>query len=225
MTAGNDVTVWRIPLPDKAPGPETWALLDAGERARAERFIQDRDRHRFVAAHAGLRLALAAETGQPPRALRFQTIGRGKPILERKTVSFNLSHSGDLAVVAAWRGGDIGVDVETSGRLRDFDGLAGMVMTAQERVVFSGLPEDLRKAAFMRAWTRKEAVLKADGRGLMYDPRHVEVGLDDGAERSVLVDGRAWTLRDLDVGPGMAAAVCVDGPLGTIRQRSVIAHR
>jgi len=82
MTVGADVTLWHIPLPDKSPGPEAWALLDGRERQRAEKFIHDRDRHRFVAAHAGLRLALAAETGQPPRALNFTTTPGGKPQLE-----------------------------------------------------------------------------------------------------------------------------------------------
>lgn len=221
MTAGTDVTIWRIPLPDKAPGPEVWALLDARERERARRFVHDRDRHRFVAAHAGLRLALAAETGQPPRTLRFGTTERGKPVLERHSLSFNLSHSGDLAVVAAARGGEVGVDVEAAGRLRDVDGLSAMVMTAEERAAFAALPTDRRKAAFLRLWTRKEALLKADGRGLMHDPRQLTVGLDEDERRTVAFDGRSWTLCDLAPAPGLAGTLCVEGTLGAIRRRDV----
>ena len=208
--------------PTRAPGPEVWALLDDRERERAERFIHNRDRYRYVAAHAGLRLALAAETGQPPRALRFAVTARGKPVLERIPLAFNLSHSGDLAVVATCRNGDIGIDIETAGRMRDLDGLADMVMTAEEGAAFAALPGDLRKAAFLHLWTRKEALLKADGRGLMHDPRNVAVGLDDEETRTVIFDGRSWTLRDLTVAPGLAAAVCVNGPLGAVRQRNVI---
>ncbi|WP_316978800.1 4'-phosphopantetheinyl transferase family protein [Shumkonia mesophila] len=221
MTPGTDVTLWRIPLPEKSPGPQAWALLDDRERQRAERFIHDRDRHRFVAAHAGLRLALAAETGQPPRALGFTATPGGKPQLERHALSFNLSHSGAIAVVATCRGSAVGVDVEMAGRLRDLDGLAGMVMTPDEQARFAVLPQDLRQVAFMRVWTRKEALLKADGRGLTYDPRKVEVDIDDGAERTVVLEGISWTLRDVALAPDLAAAVCVSGPLASIRQRSV----
>lgn len=225
MTAGTTVTIWHIRLSDKAPGPEVWALLDALERERADRFIHDRDRYRYVAAHAGLRLALAAETGQPPRALRFAATARGKPILERIPLAFNLSHSGDLAVVATCRDSDIGIDIEAAGRLRDLDGLADMVMTTEERAAFAALPDDRRKDAFLRLWTRKEALLKADGRGLMHDPRTVAVGLDGDEMRTTVFDDRPWTLCDLALAPGLAAAVCVSGGLGTIRRRNVITRR
>lgn len=221
MTIGVDVTLWRIPLPETSPGPEAWALLDGRERRRAEKFIHDRDRHRFVAAHAGLRLALAAETGQPPRALSFTTTAGGKPQLERHALSFNLSHTGAVAVVATCRGSVVGVDVEMAGRLRDLDGLAGMVMTPCEQAGFATLPKDLRQIVFMRVWTRKEALLKADGRGLTYDPRKVEVGTDDGAERTVVLEGISWTVRDVALAPDLAAAVCVSGALASIHQRNV----
>jgi 4'-phosphopantetheinyl transferase len=95
-------------------------------------------------------------------------------------------------------------------------------MTAEERAAFAALPEDQRKTAFLRLWTRKEALLKADGRGLMHDPRQVTVGLDDGEMRAIAFDGRSWTLRDLTLAPGLAAAVCSSGPLEAIRQRNVI---
>lgn len=221
MTGGIDVTVWRIPLPDRPPRADAWALLDTRERERAERFVHDRDRHRFVAAHAGLRLVLAAETGQPPSALRFVTAPQGKPHLERPSLSFNLSHSGALALVATCRGCAVGIDLEMADRLRDLDGLAAMVMTAAEQAGFATLAADRRKAAFLHLWTRKEALLKADGRGLMYDPRKVDVGLDDAPRRSVILDGTAWTLADITLASDVAAAVCINGVLAAVHQSSV----
>lgn len=221
MTKGAEVTIWRIPLPDKAPGPSAWALLDGCERDRADRFVHDRDRHRFITAHAGLRLALAAETGQPPRTIKFTTTPRGKPQLERHVLSFNLSHSGTIALVATCRGSAVGVDVETAGRLRDLDGLAGMVMTPDEQARFASLPQDQCQLVFMRLWTRKEALLKADGRGLMYDPRKVNVGIDDCEERVIVLDDISWTLRDIRMASDLAATVCVSGPLTSIQQRDV----
>jgi 4'-phosphopantetheinyl transferase len=223
MTTGADITIWRIPLPEKAPGPEAWALLDDRARDRAHRFIRDHDRHRFVAAHAGLRLALAAETGQPPTVLRFTVTPHGKPRLERHSLSFNLSHSGPFAVVATCRGSPVGVDIEMVGRLRDLGGLAGMVMTPNEQAAFTALPENCKQAVFMRLWTRKEALLKADGRGLTHDPRKVDVGVDDGEERTIVLDALSWTVRDLALAPELAAAVCVSGALASIRQRGVAA--
>jgi len=55
----------------------------------------------------------------------------------------------------------------------------------------------------------------------MYDPRKVEVGVDDGAERTVVLEGISWTLRDVTLAPDLAAAVCVSGPLASIHQRGV----
>jgi 4'-phosphopantetheinyl transferase len=85
-------------------------LLSADERARAGQFMFDRDRRRYIAARARLRIILARYVGQAPAALQFHYGPHGKPALDG--ISFNLSHSADLALLAVSRGTVVGVDIE-----------------------------------------------------------------------------------------------------------------
>ena len=109
------VDVWSASLEPPAPlDAHLPGYLSPDERERAERFVFARDRDRFVAGRAFLRLLLAQYLGCEPRALRFRYGPHGKPALadERSDLRFNLAHSGTLAVCALARGSELGVDVE-----------------------------------------------------------------------------------------------------------------
>lgn len=163
------------------------AMLDDSERARAARFAFDRDRARFVSAHAGLRRLLADRTGVPAPALRFELGRFGKPRLQHAPrCSFSLSHSGDHALVALADDEEIGVDLEAVHALPDVQALSARCLGPRERFAFAATPEAERELAFLRAWTRKEACLKALGTGLQIEPAAIEVGLDP-AERLLQV--------------------------------------
>ena len=128
----------------------------------------------------------------------------GKPFLVGMTgCHFNVSHSEDWALVAIDVAGEVGVDIEM---LRSIDGALGLAQshfTTEELGTFVTLCDDVRDAAFLRAWTRKEACLKAIGTGLRVAPNTVATGL--GAETMcvpfelatgrVLVDVRSIELR------------------------------
>ena len=99
MLASGEVRIWVWRCPPMIR--EARDLLSDGERARAARFVFERDRIRFVSAHAGLRRVLGALLGIEPSALRFVEDAGGKPRLAGSAaVFFNLSHSHDLAAVA-----------------------------------------------------------------------------------------------------------------------------
>ena len=106
------VHVWRVAI----DGPTVDAAdLRPDERARADRFRAERDRARFIASHAALRVILGAYAGARPEELAFEAGERGKPGLKHPAgtgIEFNLSHSGGWAVVAVARGRRVGVDVE-----------------------------------------------------------------------------------------------------------------
>lgn len=192
------VTVWHIPLNGR-PTADDHAVLDAAERRRAERFLRDIDRWRYVRAHAAMRRILAAEAGCQPSGLVFVAGEYGKPALADGGLHFNLSHAGDHAVLATSFDTEVGIDIES--RAIDIVRIAGLVLTDREMKAFSALPADGQEAAFLRAWTRKEALLKAVGRGLSLDPRGVEVGLGNMPETPDLA-GQSWMLRDFTLAPG-----------------------
>ena len=118
----------------------------------------------------------------------------------------------------------LGIDLESAGRLkRDGDGLsalAGRVLSARELSIWQALPDAAaREAAFLRAWTRKEAYVKATGKGFFDEVNRIEVALDAAAPNRSLTlpsspgEGEAprhWTLHDLAAPDGFAAALAVE---------------
>lgn len=150
-------------LLERLQGPLDAALplLSADEHDRAARLRQPVHRQRFVLAHAFLRRKLGERLGHHPAALRFGHGPEGKPLLAG--LHFNLSHSGDLAVLALSTRHPVGVDIEA---LQPIDalGLARAHFAPSEAALIADLDDPL--AAFYRLWARKEAALKAHGLGI-----------------------------------------------------------
>jgi len=173
--------LWRVDL-DQDPAAEGLAMLSDDEWARARRFAFERDRRRFLAAHAALRQLLSRHTDLPGASLSFVHGRFGKPTLEGHAggVRFNLTHSGAIALIAFHPSADIGVDVEQLRHMPDAQAMAEAHFTPSERAALAALTGEARDRAFLQGWTRKEACLKAIGIGLGVDTRSFDVGV--GAE-------------------------------------------
>jgi len=202
--------LWLVSLAGEATSADA-ALLDDVERERAARFVFERDRHRYVAAHAALRRLLGQRTGRLPESLRFELGAFGKPRLSvAAECTFSLSHSGDRALVAIAQDGDIGVDLERVAPLRDAEALVRQCFSEREQRQFFAMPEPERALTFLRAWTRKEACLKALGTGLQVEPSAVDTGLDAAPRRVVIPrpgGERALEVVSLAPAPGWVAAL------------------
>ncbi|MFD1659208.1 4'-phosphopantetheinyl transferase family protein [Streptomyces caeni] len=188
-------------------------LLDAEERARAAAFRHDRDRDAYVVAHAALRGVLGVLLGVRPQALplaREPCAGcggpHGRPTLRTSGVHFSLSHSGGLVMVAL-APAPVGVDVEGLVKVRAMLGAQSALHVAEAEEL-ARLPAPERPAAFTRTWVRKEAYLKGLGTGLVRNPALDYVGT--GPLPGVPSPG--WTLRDVLVPAGYAAAVALRTP-------------
>jgi 4'-phosphopantetheinyl transferase len=215
------IRVWHIPLSVTATHA-AWDLLDANERTKAERFVRDVDRNRYVGAHAGMRRILAAETGSRPTDLHFAVAAEGKPFLVGSALRFNLSHTGDHAVLAVSAGADVGIDIETTAP--NADHIAHLVLSDRELAAYRRLAPSERETAFLRVWTRKEALLKAIGCGLLRDPRSVTVGVGELAadgSAAVELDGTIWHLRDFAIAPRTAGCVAANSQIPPISILSI----
>ena len=219
-----DVYVWRTWL--DVPSAQVDALgriLTTDELARAGRFVFERDQRRFVAARAALRSILGWCTGTDPRRVEFSYTASGKPELADDLAGlqlrFNLSHSHDLALVALTRERAIGVDVEYLSRDLDHERLAERFLSAQEWRSIASLDSPLRRRAFFDCWTRKEAFLKASGKGLARSLADFDVSCAPGEEARLLgvrndPEGASrWSLRAIEPAPGYTGAVAVEGEL------------
>lgn len=200
------------------------ALLSDAERARAARFHNVEHANQFVVAHARLRQLLAAQLNIAPQRLEFTTAAHGKPGLGAEQgasgLQFNLSHSGSLGLVGwAWQRA-LGVDVESWRPMRDERALVHRFFSASEIAAYEELPQADRTEGFFNCWTRKEAYVKAVGRGLGLPLRSFDVSLGNGAAARLLRpsdtedDPRAWSLvapqleGRISVAVVMAAASC-----------------
>jgi phosphopantetheinyl transferase len=151
------------------------ALLDPDERARAERFRFDADRERFVLGHGFLRETLATALELAPSEIRYGRGTHGKPFIEGHSAGFNFSDTKDSVLVGFTKGVDIGIDLETMNRRVDHDAVAGHYFTEEEVAILQALDGYPRKRRFLELWTRKEAVLKASGVGIMEDLKEMRV--------------------------------------------------
>lgn len=176
-TGAGHVCVWWIALDMPIPSPYRH-VLSADEIARAERLVFEADRARFIAARTALRVLLSRELAVLPSDVGFTVGAHGKPSLASATSpQFNLSHSGDCAVVATSKSASVGIDLELMrSRAKPFE-LAREVFTPQEQCELQQCDSAEVTGTFLTGWTRKEACLKAMGTGLHQPPQQIEVGL------------------------------------------------
>lgn len=213
-----DIHIWSADL-SAAPDVDGLAvILDHGERLRADGFIFDDDRRRFIASHAVLRIIMACYTGERPESIRFRQNRWGKPSLARPGASFSMSHSGALALYAVARGREVGIDLEEiRAEFPGFD-IARRFFSPREVESLSALGDDAKTAAFFNCWVRKEALVKALGMGLKVPLDAFDVSLEPGAPPALLEarfetdDARRWAYVEVPTIEGYAAALAVDGP-------------
>jgi 4'-phosphopantetheinyl transferase len=193
--SADSVHIWRADLAAIGEGLED--LLCADELARAAQIVPQRRRVEWTRSRGVLRALLARYVGADPRELRFVLGPRGKPALHPEApgkatdprgpatdLRFNLSHSGNLALVAVSSGREVGVDIER--------------------------PRARHTGEFLRAWVAREAAVKCDGGGLLASSQGFTPSQGLGQQGFPPPRADLWTAA-LDLGPRAIAAVAVEG--------------
>lgn len=177
--------------------------LSSEERRHAERFGRPLDRGRFVAGRGWLRHLLGGLLGCAPGDVPIATGHLGKPRLACSDWEFSASRTAAVALYATSRRMRVGVDVEAIRPTVDIDGIAARFMSPAEQRALASLSPGQRLKALFQCWTRKEAYVKGIGTGLSCALRDVDVWY--GGRQPAMVSG--WTVHQVDVAPGLAAAV------------------
>jgi 4'-phosphopantetheinyl transferase len=216
--------VWRIDLLSAARLDACRNVLDTRERQIAARFHHRRDAERYVGAHGAMRLILASYTDQPPAGLTYLPGEHGKPRLPGPGAPvFNLSHSGDLALLAVAAQGELGIDVEAATTMTAAEMLdvARGLFSQTEYQCLRELEESQLRRAFLTCWTRKEAYMKAKGLGVVLDPSSFSVTVRcDLTPRLIWSprfpeDAERYSLVDVDAGRDHAASLAYGDPGGS----------
>lgn len=199
-------------------------LLSNDEVQRAKRFRFAPHRRRFLVARAMLRTILAHYLRIGAKEVRFEYQQHGKPkIVDSQNpseVTFNLSHSREMAVLAVALQRQLGVDVEFIKRpLTDPGRLARRFFSEQEKAQFSQVSESQKNEAFFNCWTRKEAFIKAIGEGLTHPLRNFDVSFLPGEQAALLStrpdasQAQQWSMHAFSAGTEYIGALAVQGPL------------
>lgn len=223
LTMGSDeVHVWQASLSLTVSSLQSLQqTLTIDERTRAEQFRFQQDREHFIAARGLLRTILSRYLGVEPNHLRFCYNSNGKPALIPSyggdTLRFNLSHSYGLALYAVTRDQGIGIDLEYVRTNIPWQEMAEQFFSSRENGMLRSLPVDLQPKAFFNCWTRKEAYIKATGKGLSIPLNQFDVSLVPGEPAALLStqwdpqEAARWSLQELILGPKYVAALAVEG--------------
>jgi 4'-phosphopantetheinyl transferase len=168
----NESHVWAVPLAARQLDWDAlWSMLAPNERERADSFRIEHLKQQFVVARCALRRLVGGYLGVKPASIPITSDLNGKPRLgnaySASALNFNVSHSGELALIGFTKGCEVGVDVEQVRDVVHLEQIARRFFHSTEtEAVMAALP-DARKETFLRCWTGKEAVLKAIGTGII----------------------------------------------------------
>jgi len=212
----NHVHVWKVQLDLQDKYIDMLkSLLSEDEQKRAARFYFEKDRRHYMAARGQLKFLLGKYLDKKPTELNFEYNEHGKPFYREAAVQFNVSHSNKLGLIAFDPERPVGVDIEW--KRPDFASLktAQRFFSPGEIKELESLPEDQIHDAFFNGWTRKEAYIKALGKGLAIPLSKFQVSLSPEKPAELIetkhdpVQVSKWKLYSLKVPDGYAGAVMV----------------
>lgn len=218
----DEVHIWSVSLSlSELQIKKLQLFLSTDELKRARGFFFEKDKNHFIVARGLLRKILSFYIDKQPYEFMFEYNKFGKPFLPREfegdKFRFNLSHSHGNALYAVVLKHEVGIDIEYV--REDFDdiGIANRFFSPDEVAALNSLSPEKQKEAFFLCWTRKEAFIKAKGKGLSIPLDQFDVSLIPGQTAQLLKtkydrrDVSKWSLFDLPTKPGFAAALAVEG--------------
>lgn len=172
---------------------------------------------RYLAVISDVNLpASCSSTAHKKPSLKTDAVGEREA---GEMLRFNLSHSGGIALLALATRRDVGVDVEFMRDQISTDDLANRFFSHRESATLRALAPELRRTAFFKCWTRKEAFIKAKGGGLSIPLDQFDVAFAPTEQPALLRtawdtnEASLWSMHDLAAGEEYAAALVVqDSP-------------
>lgn len=213
----NRVDLWVYSLNNN--NPEAISQLSPDEQLRASRFYFSHHQRRFANAHHMLRLILGRYINEHPLSLDFATGQHGKPeLVNAPFLQFNLSHSGETAVLAVSRDYPLGVDIEYFSS-RPYDGIAENLFSTKEIQTLKASSAALRPLIFFNIWAQKEALIKACGLGLSYPTQQFDVPILSSQPQMVTdhLHQRSWKMMSFMPQIACCAALCCDERVEEVR--------
>ena len=207
---------------------EAPSCLSAEELSRADRFKVERARQDFLISHHLLRQTLCRYLQTDARSIGYRYGQHGKPHLKaagRRELNFSLSHSGDRLLIAICDNFEIGVDIEQIQERSNPLQLAHHFMSEDEALQLAELNDPVaQREFFFTLWTRKEAFIKALGKGFFHAINKTDMNqISAGIHVPSSAENRDYRVIDLEIAGDYKAAVAIlmdgDSPANAIATR------
>ena len=216
------IDIWRISLDlSHAQIDKYRAALSGDELARCDKFKSTKRRREFIIGRGALRTLIGQCLKLDPPALDIVYSEHQKPGLSASSpgvpLSFNLTHSHDLVLIALALERHIGIDIEYLRTDVDFRKLARRFFSEQEYRSLESCDDSRLTAAFFACWTRKEALLKAIGEGIAFGLKDFSVSVGPLDQEVDLhthwnkAEAARWSILNLEAGHEYAAAIAASG--------------
>jgi 4'-phosphopantetheinyl transferase len=205
----NAVDIWRIGISSNLTHLNRFSsVMNTDELARSKRYLQLKDRNRFIISRGALRTILGRYLNLRPSSIEFGLHQNKKPYIKNTSNTppfYNVSHSGDWIVIAV-SDSEIGVDTELVEQSFDFRDIIKDYFSLGE---ISYINENEAPCeGFFKLWTRKEALTKATGKGLDDDLKFVP-GLDGDhfVEAGILQSVNNWVVSSFRLNEKYMASI------------------
>ena len=183
------------------------ALISAERRVKIKKLKNPVPAKLSLGAGVLLRIALEqAGYGDYLEQIKFGM--HGKPFFEGFPFHFSLSHSGEYAICVY---GDTPVGIDLQKIKRDIPGRTKKILSSDEDSYINQLqkPED-----FYRLWSRKESMIKWDGRGLKLPLNELSFINHNEWLNEIQFEDHTLFIHELDsLIPDYACTICSDKPI------------
>ena len=205
--SSNSVSIWGIQVSKNNFNVENlFNILSKKEQTKANNLKNKNQAQVSILARGGLRVLLGAYEDCNPKNINFSITNDGKPFLENSKTSFNISHSSDWIILAFCKDHSLGVDLE---EIRDinFLNISTRFFNLEEQnfVKNSSNP----KRVFFDLWSRKEAIIKANGKRLLREIVKTNIPIIENEIPEKFVVGK-WFVYKVEAGSSYSAALAID---------------
>lgn len=211
-----DIHIWKINL-DKNDAylDENSHLLSKAELEKSQRLFKQQHQNRAIAMKVQLRLILSRYLEQPANSIEFAVAEFGKPYIKSSVINFNVSHSQGKALLAISLSEAIGVDLECWRELDHAEAIVKRHYSESEKAYWAKLAERQKTSVFFDIWTRKEAFIKATGRGLALGLSKCSFDVENTGQLIACPEqygaATSWSVHRLNVAEKVSASLIIKG--------------
>ncbi|MGB5418188.1 4'-phosphopantetheinyl transferase family protein [Algibacter sp.] len=199
-------------------------FLSEDEILKASKFRFQKDKKSSIITRGVLRLLSSKYLNTKPGEIKFKYGEFGKPEFDLDTeIKFNVSHSGNMAVIGFVLNDDIGIDIEEIKSNFDVSEIAKSHFSSLEIKALNNLPKAEQVKGFYRCWTRKESFIKAKAKGLSFPLDSFSVSINSDKNAKLLEtnwdknEKDLWKLYSFTPQENYLGAVSVKGNIESIK--------